>query len=32
MEPFETVSDCNMEKGEFKWFKEGKLNAAGSEN
>ena len=28
-EPFETVMDCNMEKGEIKWFTDGKINVSG---
>ena len=28
--PFEKVMDCNMEKGEIKWFTQGKLNVSGS--
>ena len=27
--PFKTVSDCNMEKGEIKWFTDGKINVSG---
>ena len=27
--PFEKVMDCNMEKGEIKWFTRGKLNVSG---
>ena len=26
---FEKVMDCNMEKGEIKWFTQGKLNISG---
>ena len=28
--PFETVSDCDMEKGEIKWFTDGKINVSGT--
>ena len=27
--PFEKVMDCDMEKGEIKWFTGGKLNVSG---
>ena len=27
--PFKTVTDCNMETGEIKWFTNGKLNVSG---
>ena len=28
--PFEKVMDCNMEKGDIKWFTGGKLNVSGN--
>ena len=28
-EPFKTVMDCDMAKGDIKWFTEGKINVSG---